>query len=124
GTVALTASEGDGEQAREQGAPTDHYVFPSGFAEQPAEAGNGLADSGQPQGLPEAGLVAADHGLAQITLEYVEHGDGGKPGAAQQHGVGAARIRAAREQIGALLVLGVDVPHVFQAMVADNVEAG
>ena len=44
-------------------------------------------------------LSAADHGLAEITLEHLEHGNSGKPGAGQQQRVGAARIRPSREEI-------------------------
>jgi len=95
----------------------------SQLAQQAAEAGNGPADAGHPQGLPQTRLVAADHRLAEITLEHLEHCHRGQPGAAQEDGLGVAGVGLTREQIRALLALGVDVLDVGEPMIAGDLEA-
>src|SRR5215467_6978602 len=63
--------------------------------QQAAVAGDALAHAGDPQRLPEARLVAANHRLAEIALQRLQHGHRGQPRSAQEHRVRLGRIRTA-----------------------------
>src|SRR5688572_7714898 len=91
--------------------------------QQPAEARQGVPHPGDAQRVPHHRGGARDHRLAEVVLGALQHGERRHADAAQEDRVGRVHVHAARELVGALRGLVVDVGDALEVREFGHLEA-